>query len=57
MKNKLISTKNFVKKHRIALAVTGTTGVCLYMNYRTIKIYDEFLKEHGLADQFYAPEV
>ena len=57
MKNKLTSTKNFVKKHRVAIAVTGTAATCLYLNYRAMEMHNEFLKEHGLYDQFYTPEV
>jgi hypothetical protein len=57
MKNKLTSTKNFVKKHRVAIAITGTVATCLYLNYRAMEMHNEFLKEHGLYDQFYTPEV
>jgi hypothetical protein len=57
MKNKLNSTKNFVKKHRVAIAISGTAATCLYLNYRAMEIHNEFLREHGLYEKFYTPEV
>jgi hypothetical protein len=57
MKNKLIATKNFVARHKVAIAVVGTAGTCIYLNRMALAQHDEFLREHGLYDQFYTPEV
>jgi hypothetical protein len=56
LKQKLISTKNFVKRNerRIvypALAVT-TAGTALM--FRNQKCINEFLTEHNLLETFYA---
>lgn len=56
LKNKAIATKNFVAKHRVAIAVTGTAAACLYLNRRAMSQHDEFLKEKGLYEEFYTPE-
>lgn len=47
----------FVRRHKIAIAITGTAAVtaaaCLAMNQEAIKQHNEFLKEKGLFDEFY----
>lgn len=58
MNKKLTSAKNFVVKHKVALAVTATAVTCLALNKRNINLYDEFLKEHGLFEAFHnTPEI
>lgn len=57
MKSKLNTAKNFVVRHRVAIAITGTAATCLYLNRMAMEQHNEFLKEHGLYDQFYTPEV
>lgn len=52
-KNPLVSAKNFVAKHRVALAITATAVTCLAVNQRALKQHNEFLKEKGLYDEFY----
>lgn len=56
MNNALNSTKNFVKKHRVAIAVVVTAATCLTINRYALKQHDAFLKEKGLFDEFYTPE-
>jgi len=53
MKDKLISVKNHVVKHRFKYGVaTGlTAGLCLVV--RNAHITNEFLTEHDLYDKFY----
>lgn len=53
MKNKLISVRNHVTKHRFKYGVaTGlTTGMALVV--RNQRIVNEFLMEEGLYDKFY----
>jgi hypothetical protein len=53
MKNKLISTKRFVNRHRVAIAMTGTALACLYLNRLALEQHNDFLKENGLYDAFY----
>lgn len=57
LKKKTTSTVNFVKKHRVALAVTGTATACLLLHKSALRDHDEFLAEKGLLDEFYAPDV
>lgn len=52
MKNKIRSTKDFVCRHRVAIAVTGTAVTCVYLH--TIAMHDmqEFLVDHNLYEQY-----
>lgn len=50
------STKNFVVKHKTALTVAATTTVCFVVHRVAINQHNDFLKEHGLYEQFYTPE-
>ena len=57
LKETAVSTKNFVKKHRVAIAIVGTTAVWTTLHYRyNVKELNEFLKEHNLFDEYYTPE-
>lgn len=56
VKKAAVSTKNFVYKHRVAIAVVATTAVCLKINNLALKQHNEFLKEKGLYEEFYTPE-
>lgn len=47
--------KNFIVRHKVAVAVTITTGVCLLINRAALKSHDEFLESKGLKDEFYTP--
>jgi hypothetical protein len=55
MKNKIRTTKNFVSKHKTALAVGATAGVCLAIHMDRVRAFNEFLTEHELFDTFYIP--
>jgi hypothetical protein len=48
--------KNFVARHRVALAVTATAVTCLALNQHAIRSHNEFLREHDLYNEFYTPE-
>ena len=48
--------KEFVGRHKVAIAVIGTAGICLKLNRFALKGHDDFLKEKGLFDEFYTPE-
>jgi signal transduction histidine kinase len=56
MKKTATAAKNFVVAHKTALAVTATAVTCLALNKRAMRMHDEFLKEKGLFEEFYAPE-
>jgi hypothetical protein len=47
--------KMFVAKHKVAFAVVGTAVTCIAINQRALKLHNEFLKEKGLFEEFYAP--
>lgn len=53
MKKSLVTTKNFVKKHRVAIAVTATSVCWLYLMKKNAEQINEFLKEHDLFDKYY----
>jgi hypothetical protein len=56
VKKAAVSTKNFVKKHRVAIAITGTSAAWFAINRFALNQHDEFLKEKGLYEEFYTPE-
>lgn len=47
------STKNFVVKHKVAIAVTATALICGKLNKMALHDHDQFLKEHDLYDEYY----
>lgn len=55
--NKTVATaKNFVRRHKTAIAVTATAAICYTVHAAAIKQHNEFLAEHGLLEEFYTPE-
>lgn len=54
MKSKFVTTKNFVSRHRVAIAVTLTAALAVKLQMRNAQEWNEFLKEHNLFDEFYA---
>lgn len=56
VKNAAASTKNFVIKHKTAIAVTAavatTAVVVVKLHEQQSNIRDEFLTERGLMDEF-----
>jgi hypothetical protein len=56
MNKPLATAKKFVHNHKTAIAVTATAAICLALNKRNMNVTDEFLKEHGLYEEFYTPE-
>lgn len=53
MKKNLRTAKNFVGRHRVAIAVTLTAALALKLQMKTAAGYNEFLKEHGLFDEYF----
>ncbi len=56
IKKAAISTKKFVHDHRVAIAITVTTVICLKLNKVSLRDHDNFLTERGLIDEFYNAE-
>jgi hypothetical protein len=56
VKKTVVSTKNFVVRHKTAVAVATTVLVLQACNRKALNQHDEFLKEHGLFNEFYTPE-
>jgi hypothetical protein len=56
LKQKLISTKNFVKRNerRIVYPALAVTTASTALMFRNVKCLNDFLKEHDLLDTFYA---
>ncbi len=56
LKQKLISTKNFVKRNerRIVYPALAVTTASTAVMFRNVKCLNDFLKEHDLLDTFYA---
>lgn len=56
MNKPLATAKNFVARHKTAIAVTATATIAVVVNQIALKQHNEFLKEHGLYEEFYNPE-
>lgn len=56
MNRKIAHTKNFVRRHKVAIAVIATAVPLLALNKRNINATNEFLKEHDLYDEYWATE-
>jgi hypothetical protein len=54
--NAIASTKNFINKHKFAIGVTAGLTAGLALNKRNMNQVDEFLKEHGLYETYWAAE-
>jgi hypothetical protein len=55
IKQKAVSTKNFVKAHKVAVTVVVTSAIWITINRAALKGHNEFLKEKGLWEEFYMP--
>jgi hypothetical protein len=55
IKKAVDSTKKFVYKHRVAIAVTLTTAICLKLNQVALADHDDFLRDNDLYEKFYTP--
>lgn len=55
VKKTVVSTKNFVVRHKTAVAVATTVLVLQACNRRALDQHNEFLKEHDLYEEFYTP--
>lgn len=51
-KSAVSSTKDFVVRHKTALAVTSTAAVLIYFNRVAIRDYKNFLETNELNDQY-----
>ena len=49
--------KTFVRKHKVAIAVVTTSTFWIVMNRLALKQHDDFLKDKGLYEEFYTPEL
>lgn len=54
--NIVTPTKKFVREHRVAIAVVGTSIAWIAIMQRAMKQHNDFLKEKGLYDEFWTEE-
>lgn len=54
IKDKALAPVNFVRRHRVAIAVVATTVVCYKAHVNVVKSTNEFLESKGLLEEFYA---
>lgn len=52
--NKITAAKNFVSRHRVALAVTATAIVLTTAHVKIIAQHNDFLADHDLLNTFYS---
>lgn len=48
------ASKKFVTDHKVAITIVTTTAVVLAIERIGFKQHDDFLREHGLYEEFYA---
>lgn len=53
MKKIVVSTKRFVAKHKVAIAVTATIIVMAKLNKLALSEHESFMQEHGILDLYY----
>lgn len=55
MNNAITRTKNFVKRNKTKMLVTGfvTTSTIMVLQHQGIKSLNEFLEEKGLLEEYY----
>lgn len=53
MKNPIVPTIKFVRRHRVAIAVVATTTVCAYLHQSTVKEWNGFLEDKDLYNEYY----
>jgi hypothetical protein len=53
MREKLTILKNHVSRHRAAYAAGATATAAGYLFVKRAQEWNEFLKEHGVYDEFY----
>lgn len=53
IKKTVASTKNFVSRHRVGLAVTATAITAVTLHVKIAGTWNEFLEEHNLIEEFY----
>jgi hypothetical protein len=44
----------FVRRHKVAIAIVGTAAICIAANRQALGQHNDFLKEIGQYDAFYA---
>ena len=54
LKQKARSTKQFVKQHRVGIAVVATSIFWIKAMSNVAAQHNEFLEEKGLKEEFYA---
>lgn len=57
LKEKAVATKEFVKNHRVAIAVVVTSACWITLQRRNAKMFDEFLVQHAIDPMEYWTEV
>lgn len=57
---KISRAKNFVRRHKVPIAIVTTaavtTAITVRMQRAGVKQLNDFLTEHGLIEKFYNPE-
>jgi len=50
--NVVTSSKNFVVRHKMAFAITGTAAVLVTLNRMALADYNAFIEEKDLTEEF-----
>lgn len=54
--SRIARVKNFVDRHKVSITMVATSTAWIAINRVALKQHDEFLKEHGLYEEFYTPQ-
>lgn len=52
----LVRTKNFILRHKIAIAWSVVALEVIYLQHKGIQSLNKFLEEEGLTDKYYHPD-
>lgn len=55
IKKTYLSTRNFVRNHKTAIAFCSGAALGIVLNKYAIRDHDNFLKEKGLYEEYYTP--
>ena len=56
MSKKIAFLRNFIQKHRVAIAIGMTATAFILLMMRNAKVLNAFLEEHNLLDAYYSLE-
>lgn len=51
------STRDFIRRNKNTIIVGAITTTVIAIQQRSVQMHNDFLKEKGLYDEYYTPEI